>query len=232
MAKSWYRRFLTFYAIVFTAILCECAPATFEELPGNRQTVPHIATVVNTALSWRIHSYYTPSIAGVTLLRDGAPFAHRNLAVAHSIERSNPRLSRFDALELADIALDAATRHALDGEFFCATLLQESAFDPTAMSSAGAVGIAQFTIDTADRYGVDPFDPNDAIEGAAALLGRYLAAYRGVYDDPYAAALAAYNAGPGAVAAYRGVPPYPETREYVADVYERWAYILHDERKR
>lgn len=170
------------------------------------------------------------ALAGLALLRDGKPFAHRNLAVAHSIERSNHRLATFDALHLADVALEAAERDGLDGEFFCATLLQESAFDPNAVSSAGAVGIAQFTIQTADAYAVDPFDARDAIRGSAALLAEYVNRYRGTYADPYAAALAAYNAGPDAVATYHGIPPYAETRTYIGDVYERWARILSEER--
>lgn len=165
-------------------------------------------------------------------MHDGRPFAHRNLAVARSIERSNERLSSLDALRLAQIAVDAAQREGLDPEFFSATLLAESAFDPDALSSAGAVGIAQFTLDTAQTDGVNPFDPADAIAGSARLLARYVNAYSGRYADPYAAALAAYNAGPGAVYAYHGVPPYAETRAYITDIYERWARILGDERAR
>ncbi|MDQ2871859.1 MAG: lytic transglycosylase domain-containing protein, partial [Candidatus Eremiobacteraeota bacterium] len=106
-----------------------------------------------------------------------------------------------------------------------ATLLQESAYDPNALSSAGAIGIAQFMPDTAAGFGVDPYAPFDAIAGAGALLASYVSAYANVYPDPYAAALAAYNAGPGAVSEYRGVPPYPETREYIGDIYERWGRI-------
>jgi soluble lytic murein transglycosylase-like protein len=107
-----------------------------------------------------------------------------------------------------------------------ATLLQESAFDPRALSAAGAIGIAQFMLSTADGMGVDPFEPYSAIDGAAALLSSYVRSYDGVYPNPYAAALAAYNAGPGAVTAYRGVPPYPETRAYIDDIVDRWAKIV------
>jgi hypothetical protein len=57
------------------------------------------------------------------------------------------------------------------------------------------------------------------------LLGSYVTAYRGEYDDAYAVALAAYNAGPLAVEHYRGVPPYPETREYIDLIFDRWARI-------
>lgn len=163
-------------------------------------------------------------------MHDGGPFAHANLAVARSIQRVNERISFFDSLYLADLAVNAARRENLNAEFFAATILQESAFDPRALSSAGAVGIAQFTLDTADTFSVDPFDPRAAIDGAARLIAQYVRTYEGRYDDPYAAALAAYNAGPGAVEHYRGVPPYPETRAYVSDIYERWARILRDEK--
>jgi soluble lytic murein transglycosylase-like protein len=150
------------------------------------------------------------------------------LAVVRSIVRSNHRLDPFDALVLATYAIDAAREHGMDYGFFCATLLQESAFAPDALSRAGAVGIAQFTLDTADDEGVDPFDWADAVRGSARLLGRYVNAYDGTYPDPYATALAAYNAGPGTVAYYHGMPPYPETIEYVADIYDRWSRIVRD----
>ncbi len=65
---------------------------------------------------------------------------------------------------------------------------------------------------------------------AARLLGAYYRQYRLQYDDAFATALAAYNAGPGAVAQYHGVPPYAETKAYVALIFERWARIAGYER--
>lgn len=214
--------------LVVTTLLCACSNATSEDFSRNPITVPRIETLVNSTLSWHVPAY-TQSIAGVNLLHDGRPFKSRNLALARSIERTNERISPLDALYLADIAQAAARREGLNPEFFGAMLLQESAFDPNALSSAGAVGIAQFTLETADSYGVDPFDPISAINGSAALVGQYVRMYSGRYSDPYAAALAAYNAGPGAVSQYHGVPPYAETRAYISDIYERWARILNDE---
>lgn len=181
------------------------------------------------ALSWQAwpsDRSYEFTLYGARLLFDGAPASHVDLAIARSVARVNPRLSVGAALALSAATVTAARRAGLPPEFLAATLLQESAFDPQAMSAAGAVGIGQFMPDTAALQGVDPFDPLDAIRGSAALLADYVSAYRSNYSDPYATALAAYNAGPGAVASYHGVPPYPETQAYVADIYERWARIL------
>jgi len=181
------------------------------------------------AQSWRLE----PPVAelrGLRLLYDTPLPAGPTLSVVRSVLRSNPRLDPFDALTLASKAIGDARGEQIDYGFFCATLLQESAFSPDALSGAGAVGIAQFTLDTADAEGVDPFDWADAMRGSAQLLGRYLRAYQGVYPDRYAATLAAYNAGPGAVEYYHGIPPYPETRAYVADIYDRWSRIVRDAR--
>jgi len=91
---------------------------------------------------------------------------------------------------------------------------QESGFNPQAVSSAGAQGLMQLMPSTAAGLGVDPFDPQQAVAGAAQLLGSYLQQYNGSVP----LALAAYNAGPGAVAQYGGVPPYAQTQQYVADI--------------
>lgn len=146
--------------------------------------------------------------------------------VAREVLRTNPRIAQVDALLLGAHAIDIAHDRGLSAPFFVATLLQESAFDPGAMSAAGAVGIAQFTIPTALEYDVEPWEPRSAIDGAGRLLSAYLDRYRDGSDDPYALALAAYDAGPRAVSAYHGVPPYAETRAYIIDVRDRWSRIV------
>ncbi len=177
------------------------------------------------ALSWHI-PVAVETIRGLRLFVDAPRGSGPTLSVVRSIVRANPRIGALDALALAILARDAARREGIDALFVAATLLQESAFDPNAISSAGAYGIAQFTVPTAQSYGVDPFEPVSAIGGAARVLAAYVATYARSAGDPYALALAAYNAGPGTVRYYRGVPPYPETREYIADVHERWARLL------
>ena len=184
----------------------------------------HLERTRNVALSWPLPPR-VDALEGAVLLRDGPGAQPPELAIARAVLRTNPRIAQAYALLLAIETADAARRNALPPEFLAATLLQESAYDVEALSAAGAVGIAQFMPDTASDAGIDPYDPFAAIGGAAGLLGSYATAYRGVYDDPYAAALAAYNAGPLAVEHYRGVPPFAETREYVALIFDRWARI-------
>jgi soluble lytic murein transglycosylase-like protein len=170
------------------------------------------------------------ALKGAVMIRDGPPTDAPEIAIARAVLHTNPRLVAAAAFVFAGITTRAARANALPPEFLGATLLQESAYDPQALSAAGAIGIAQFMPETARDVGVDPYDPYQSIEAAGALLGSYAAAYRGRYADPYALALAAYNAGPVAVATYRGVPPYPETREYIALIYDRWAGIVSYER--
>jgi soluble lytic murein transglycosylase-like protein len=169
-------------------------------------------------------------LLGARLLYDGPPTTSNALAITRAVLHTNMQISPIDALQLSAAAVRAAREHGLPPEFLAATLLQESAFDPRAISSAGAVGIAQFMPSTADGIGVDPFDPYSAIDGAAQLLASYVHAYA-QRPNPYVLALAAYNAGPGVVATYRGVPPYPETREYIDYIVDRWAKIAGYERR-
>jgi soluble lytic murein transglycosylase-like protein len=176
------------------------------------------------------YAHRVPGAArGLRLLFDApTPVGAPALAATRSILRANPRLRPIEALLSATRAVRIAEENGLPYGFFCAMVLQESAFDPQALSSAGAIGIAQFTLATARAHGVDPFDWRVALRGAGSLLAGYIRAYTGVYDDPYAAGLAAYNAGPAAVAYYHGIPPYRETKEYISDVYDRWSRIARD----
>ena len=108
----------------------------------------------------------------------------------------------------------AAAAQGLQPSVLAALLRAESGFDPRAVSPAGAQGIAQFMPATAAGVGLaDPFDPSQAIPAAAALLAGHL---RDLGSLPLA--LAAYNAGAGAVRRHGGIPPYPETQGYVARI--------------
>jgi len=108
----------------------------------------------------------------------------------------------------------AAQRWNVSAALISAQLYAESNFNPFAQSPAGAHGIAQFMPGTARGYGLsDPFDPGEAIDAQAHLMHDLLERFAAV-----PLALAAYNAGPAPVAACGCVPPYPETRAYVAKI--------------
>jgi Transglycosylase SLT domain/D-alanyl-D-alanine carboxypeptidase/Putative Flp pilus-assembly TadE/G-like len=110
--------------------------------------------------------------------------------------------------------LRSATRWNVSAGLLAAQLMAESNFNPYAVSPAGAQGIAQFMPGTAAAYGLDdPFDAARAIDAQAHLMSDLLKQFGSVQ-----LALAAYNAGPGAVAACDCVPPYPETQAYVAKI--------------
>ncbi|MBZ4022506.1 lytic transglycosylase [Rhodobacter sp. TJ_12] len=108
----------------------------------------------------------------------------------------------------------AAARHGVPEDLFLRLVQQESGWNPGAVSPKGARGLAQLMPATAAKLGVDPADPMQNLEGGA----RYL---RMMYDrfGNWRLALAAYNAGPEAVAKYGGVPPYKETKNYVRIIY-------------
>lgn len=109
--------------------------------------------------------------------------------------------------------VDAANAAGIPASLLAALLSEESGFNPSALSSAGAVGIAQFMPATAAGLGVNPYDPASAINGAANLIASYVKQF-----GSYADALAAYNSSSGAVEKYGGIPPYPETQAYVKNV--------------
>ena len=112
------------------------------------------------------------------------------------------------------IVREAAVRSGLPPAFVESVAKVESAFQPGAISPKGAIGVMQLMPDTAKTLGADPHDPRQNIEAGTRLLRDLLLKY----DGDVVKALAAYNAGEGAVARYQGLPPYTETRLYVNKV--------------
>ena len=118
-----------------------------------------------------------------------------------------------DDVPYADLFRAAGAEHGIQPSVLAAVAKAESAFDPTAVSHAGAQGLMQFMPGTAAEMGVDPWDPASAIDGAARYLTQNLRRFGSLE-----LALAAYNAGPGAVQRHDGIPPFAETQAYVPKV--------------
>jgi soluble lytic murein transglycosylase-like protein len=117
--------------------------------------------------------------------------------------------------ELADAAAD---KYGLPRKLVRSVMAAESAFQPHAVSPKGAIGLMQLMPDTARDLGANPHDPVQNVDAGTRYLRDLLIKYNGLLWH----ALAAYNAGPGAVDKYRGLPPYRETLQYVNRIHEAY----------
>lgn len=124
---------------------------------------------------------------------------------------AKPIKSQYDAL-----IVNTALKYNLEPSFVKAVIHIESAFDPAAISRAGAMGLMQLMPGTASNYQLhqDHFNPNLNIHAGVQHLKDLMERYDGNKE----LSLAAYNAGEGAVSKYKGIPPYPETQNYVTKV--------------
>lgn len=109
-----------------------------------------------------------------------------------------------------DMARKVARLHGVPEDLFLRLVQQESGWKSKARSHKGAIGLAQLMPFTAKELGVNPYDPYENLEGGARYLSQQYRTF-----GSWRLALAAYNAGPGAVRKYNGVPPFRETRNYV-----------------
>ena len=153
---------------------------------------------------------------------DGAVVVHRAPAVyaadGASEIAAQPASGAASSVPDAPAPLVRAANHAdLSAALIEAVAWQESRLRAGVVSRAGAIGEMQLMPATARALGVDPFDSEQNFRGGATYLRQMLDRY----DGDIVLALAAYNAGPGAVDRYGGVPPYPETRAYIAAILER-----------
>ncbi len=119
----------------------------------------------------------------------------------------------------------AGLKHGVPPPFIKGVIAAESAFQPTAVSPKGAVGLMQLMPETAREMGaVDPMDPAQNIDAGATYLKQLMARY-GTSQPSLQRVLAAYNAGPGNVDKYHGIPPFKETRSYVKRVLGFYRYF-------
>jgi len=141
----------------------------------------------------------------------GSPAPRRAPHVQPSAPQGSSRAAAYDHL-----IETYARRHGLSADLVRAVIKAESAFNPYAISPKGAMGLMQLMPSTAATYGVlNPFDPEENIRAGVAYLRHLLDRYEGKLE----LALAAYNAGPGAVDRHgEKIPPYRETRNYVRKI--------------
>ncbi|MGE5620277.1 MAG: lytic transglycosylase domain-containing protein [Sphingomonadaceae bacterium] len=159
--------------------------------------------------SLRLGQTPKPAASIPAMRPSGAVPRREPLAVRQMGAEAQARAANFE-----EMIRRAAQREGVDAHLVKAVVEAESGFDPLAVSSAGAKGLMQLMDETARSLGVrDSFDPAANLAGGAKYLRAMLDKFGSV-----PLALAAYNAGPGAVEKYNGVPPYKETRNYVERV--------------
>lgn len=170
----------------------------------------------------------------VVLLRSGSEMTLRASEAIRFIEEEDAPQTRTQAQPIAapapvaskpnepkQVIAEMAEQYGLPVQFVASVARAESAYRTDARSSKGAIGVMQLMPGTAKKLGVDPHNVRQNIEGGTKLLRDLLIQYQND-PDQVRKALAAYNAGPGAVARYGGVPPSRETQNYVEKVLKQY----------
>ncbi|WP_270179647.1 lytic transglycosylase domain-containing protein [Alkalihalobacillus sp. CinArs1] len=135
------------------------------------------------------------------------------------VESFKPTGHSTKSLEIDGYIQQLSDEHQVDSKLVHSIIKQESGYNPSAVSHAGAVGLMQLMPATARGLGIeDPFDAKQNIEGGVKYIKQMLSKYGGNTE----LALAAYNAGPGNVDKYGGIPPFKETQNYVSKVMKNY----------
>ena len=181
--------------LVFTALFCVAGPVTAGAQIYSWREPDGTLVLSNTPRAGAMSTYAV---------------AHTSSPIRTTRATTSPRAERFEPIISA-----TAAEHGVRPDLVRAVIQAESAFDPLARSHKGAMGLMQLMPATAAELNVrDPYDPEQNIQGGVAYLKSLLV----LYDNDEELALAAYNAGRGAVDKYDGVPPYRETRQYIARI--------------
>jgi len=175
-----------------------------------------VAAAIGAATPAAAQVYKRTARDGTTVFTNIQPNpSFQRVALTQPTAYESPRQPAADYGTYSQEIAEAAARYAVPERLLWAVIRAESGFDPRAVSPRGARGLMQLMPETAAILGVrDPFNPRENIHGGARHLRGMMERFR--YDLPLA--IAANNAGERPVVSYRGIPPYPETREYVARV--------------
>jgi soluble lytic murein transglycosylase-like protein len=192
------------------------APPTLEEI----YVLEEVAEwVLGHPLSDEFRVFESADMAGAVQKRRQSFELFRDFGAA------SDRRDLVEELPYGEIIHDAAERLSVDGLLLASIMEAESGFNPYAISPRGALGLMQVMPNTAGVYSVeDLLEPEVNIEVGA----RYFARLLEQFDGDVALALASYNAGPGMVRRYGGLPPFPETRHYVDRVLTRYVRLQRD----
>jgi soluble lytic murein transglycosylase-like protein len=214
--KRWFLRLqLKAAVIVFTLALVLASQSSDTAVPSQEVRQKDLA-------SWVVHGEEGPRRAVTRADLDSAISAEeRGELTLFLLKTEKAKRGVLHSLPYGKTLVAAAERHGVDGLLLAAIVRHESSFDPEIVSPKGAVGLMQLLPSTGRAYGAeDLFNPGVNLDAGSRYLSHLLA----LYDGDLELALAAYNAGPTAVARYGGIPPYRETRQYVRRVkaeYER-----------
>lgn len=193
------------------ASLADAQPGdlVFFDYSSSRAGVDHVGIYIGNgqmiAAPQEGESVKVQSVGKPTLIRRVMPDSTATAAIGGG--------SSLSGVPYANLFQQAGARYGIDPSVLAAVASQESGFNASAVSPAGAQGLMQFMPSTAAGLGVNPLDPSSAVNGAA----KYLSGLQSQFGS-LPLALAAYNAGPAAVSRYGGIPPYAETQNYVRAV--------------
>jgi soluble lytic murein transglycosylase-like protein len=141
--------------------------------------------------------------------------AKETAIITQAAARIPEKLASIKALDVHALIRAAAQKHRVPEAFIKSIVAVESNFNANAVSPKGAIGLMQLMPALAQEYHADPTIPEQNIDAGTHYISALMTRYR---KSPLSHVIAAYNAGPGAVDRYRGVPPYRETRQYVVRV--------------
>jgi hypothetical protein len=212
--------FLMFVAFSFETTPSDPATPDPHEMPppqdeaANQRDIAHFFVAGAGGGDGRFHTFRAGDLHGPGSL--GGSFGNRQLSMLDP--GADPEAARrfLHQMPYGLTIARAAARHHVDALLLAAIVATESGFSARAVSPQGARGLMQVIPEVAQDYGIegDLLDPAVNVEVGSRFVSGLLKDYKGDVER----ALAAYNAGPGVVDRYRGVPPYPETRGYVRDV--------------